>query len=373
MSTRHDIAIGLFFSQGMSAKKWQDLGFLSRELRLYRALHEKLGRIVFFTYGNDSVEKQVLAASSIEVIAKKKSAGNVLYSFLLPIFCAKEIRTLDILKTNQMEGAWTAIIAKIFFGKKVIVRCGYEWLRFAQMQGKSVLQRSIKWMIEWVCYHLADAIILTSQGDAVYVHTTFGIPHKKITIVPNYINTDVFCPQQVQKNRKKIVAVGRLTSQKNFEELLHAVDGLDVDLDIYGQGELLPQLQEIAQKISHARINFKGVVSNEMLPHILSEAQLFVQPSLYEGNPKTILEAMACGSCVIGADVVGIQEIIQHKKTGILCATDSASIREAIEKNINDVDTVARFGKAARAYIEHHFSLQYVVDSEVTLYNALMK
>ena len=74
-----------------------------------------------------------------------------------------------------------------------------------------------------------------------------------------------------------------------------------------------------------------GNVLHRLLPEILNSGALVILPSHYEGYPKTVLEAMACGLPVIGTDVRGIRELIRHGVTGWLCGTDSASIRAAIQ------------------------------------------
>ncbi len=94
---------------------------------------------------------------------------------------------------------------------------------------------------------------------------------------------------------------------------------------------------------------------------------IFVLPSFYEGHPKALAEAMACELPVIGADSVGIREMIKHGETGYTCATDPDSIREAIRELIADPDLCTRLGRNARRYIQENYALDKIASLEATL------
>jgi predicted O-methyltransferase YrrM len=77
-------------------------------------------------------------------------------------------------------------------------------------------------------------------------------------------------------------------------------------------------------------VEFLGTRPHAELPALLNRSAAFVLPSLYEGNPKALVEAMACGVPAIGARVPGIQEIVRHRETGYLCGTSADEIRAAM-------------------------------------------
>ena len=92
----------------------------------------------------------------------------------------------------------------------------------------------------------------------------------------------------------RIVYVGRLSKEKNLFNLLSALSTTGYQLDLYGDGELKDSLQSRAQKLG-IDAQFKGVVSNSKLPLILNRYNYFILPSISEGMPKALIEAMACG------------------------------------------------------------------------------
>ncbi|MCK4793645.1 MAG: glycosyltransferase family 4 protein, partial [Desulfobacteraceae bacterium] len=138
-----------------------------------------------------------------------------------------------------------------------------------------------------------------------------------------------------------------------------------------GSGEQEEQLRESAIK-DNITANFLGNIPNHELPKILNEHELFILPSLWEGMPKTLLEAMACGCPVLGTDIDGIREVIKHGENGILCNTNSKSIREAIISIMEDKALRHPLAKNARRTIEEEFSLSKLIEKELELYAQLL-
>ena len=91
--------------------------------------------------------------------------------------------------------------------------------------------------------------------------------------------------------------VGRLENQKNFIEFIKTIKNESLEIDIYGDGSLKNKIIEVS-KSENVKVNLLGTISNEKLLDIYPKYKLFVSSSLYEGNPKTILEAMAAGCLV---------------------------------------------------------------------------
>lgn len=160
--------------------------------------------------------------------------------------------------------------------------------------------------------------------------------------------------------------MGRLDEHKNPLGLLQAVAGLNVHLVMMGNGTLQPKVEALAGELD-LDITLIQRVSHMELPHYLNQASLFVLLSFYEGHPKTLLEAMACGLPVIGTDVPGIREVTHHHETGYLCGTSPEEIRAAIQDVLSDADLRARTGCSAREFVVEHLALERVVGMELAL------
>jgi len=348
---------------------------IDREVAIYNELSKYFKHIYFFTYGDeDDLRFKSHLPHNITIIPqkfvpKKLKANSLLYSCLLPIIHRKILKNVDILKTNQMFGSWSAALAKLLYRNKLVVRTGYMWsVNFANEYPKSRKRLLIK-SAERFAYKIADTAITTSESNFNYVEQNYR-PRGHI-LIPNYVETDVFKPLNRTKNKGSICFIGSLYHAKNPLALLEALKGLPYVIDFVGSGPQSTQLQEVARN-NGVKANFLGNIPNHELPEILNQHELFVLPSLWEGMPKTLLEAMACGLPVIGTNVTGIREVIKDGENGILCDTEPNSIRQAITHLMENEKLKERLGENARKTIEQRFSLTKLVDKELELYGQLL-
>jgi len=362
--------LALFFTAGVSLKTWHDIGMIDREVAIYNELSKKYFKhIYFFTYGDkEDLKFKSYLADNITIIPKKYISNSLLYSFMMPFIHHKILKDVDILKTNQMWGSWSAILAKLFYRKRLIVRTGY------MLSINSTMSNSkIKWIakaIERVAYKFADAVITSSQSNFEYVEKNYH-PSGIHALIPNYIETDIFKPLNGNKVKGSICFVGRLNQEKNLCALLKALKGLPYTLTIIGSGNEEEKLRKLANE-NEINVNFLGNIPNHALPKILNEHELFILPSLYENMPKTLLEAMACGMPVIGTNVKGINEVIEHGENGILCDTNADSIRDAIISLMENEELMQELGENARKTIVENYSLSNLAEKELELMEKLI-
>ena len=110
--------------------------------------------------------------------------------------------------------------------------------------------------------------------------------------------------------------VGRLEKQKFFERIINELKNSKIEIDLYGEGSQKKYLIELA-KINNVNLNLKGKIDNDELIKIYANYKLFVSTSLYEGNPKTVLEAMSMGCLVLALRNNAIEELIHNNKNGL--------------------------------------------------------
>jgi glycosyltransferase involved in cell wall biosynthesis len=172
--------------------------------------------------------------------------------------------------------------------------------------------------------------------------------------------------------------VGRLSAEKNIEGILDALGILQArahavpKLVIIGDGQLKPVLLAKANELA-LPVSFLGSVPNEQLPGFLRSADAFILPSLYEGHPKALLEAMSCGLVCIGSDVKGIRQEIRHGQNGYLCRTSAESIANAIEAVVDDPVLQVELGKRARQYVAENYALEKVLQKELAVLEDLLQ
>ncbi len=365
--------LALFFTRGVSLKTWIDLGLFDREKQLYeehlRSGH--LSKVYWLTYGigDAGIANELRAADRLhpDIIVLPMMRffsgkwGYLLYSFLMPLFHRRWLKSADVFKTNQMNGSWSAVIAQWLYHKPLIVRTGYTASLFAEKQANMKSKRNYERM-ERFAYRYADIGVVASHADKQYICAKYHISPAKIEVLHNYVNTAVFCPADCKKYADRIIFVGRLQPQKNLFNLIEAVANNNLTLDIYGEGELRDKLEVLAKKLG-AKVNFMGVVPNQQLPYILNRYRYYILPSFYEGTPKTLLEAMACGLVCIGTDVEGINNIIEDGVSGYLAkGTRTQALIEVIKRAAKlPHDFVAAEGTRL---VRNNFSLETVVSRE---------
>ena len=382
----------LTFTYGVSLSDWNDKGIITREISLYKKLIDNnKNKIYFLTYGtdNDNVYSALLERIFIipvfDKITSRIPKFHFIKSLLLPIKLKKLFNDVDIIKTNQIRGSWIACIAKILFGKMIIIRGGYEWLsRYKGYAMKNGIKNYLKYLINYIwiflnelfAYRLADGIILTNKEDITFIVKCFKLKKKnkmgKIKCIINFVDTDIFKPLSVIKKEKHIIFIGNIKKVKNLENLCKAFKGLNgFCLDIIGNGPGTKILKDMVRELD-LKVNFLGTFPNDKIPEILNQYEIFILPSSYEGNPKALLEAMGCGIACIGSDIQGINSIIKHKENGYLCGTSVIEIRKAIETLGGDEKLRSKLGKNARKYIIENCSLNSIAQQEYHFYRKIL-
>jgi glycosyltransferase involved in cell wall biosynthesis len=362
----------VFFTRGMSLGGWQRAGILDRELALYRGLLPHLEQLAFVTYGGADELAFASDVPGIEILPNRWGLPSNLYSAVSPFLHRRVLRQATIFKTNQINGAWSGVIAKRLFGRKLVVRCGYVWSDFVARQHPHNWRHAIALRLERAAFRAADVVIVAAEADRRTIVERYGLDVRRVHVNPNYVDTSLFRPMsEVVREPGRVTFIGRFVDQKNVLALVEAVEGLpDVSLCLIGDGPLRDQLEASAGGRG-INVKFFGRLPQAELPELLNRSSVFILPSHYEGNPKALLEAMACGVPVIGARVPGIQEILVHGENGYLCGTSPAEIRAALQAVLGDAVLRQRISTGAMAYARAFCPVEPAVTRELALLRSL--
>ncbi len=374
-SSLDNVHLALFFTRNVSLRLWDQIGMFDREIALYRRLQKHGVVISFVTYGDATDQDYARAIPGIRILSNRLGLPNKVYRYVIPVLHGSTLRKVDIFKTNQMDGGQYALSAARLWHKSLVARCGYLWSYNAgQRSGQDSAAYKHARKIENQVFGRANQIVVTTERMAQDIVSRIPTASRRITIIPNYVDTSLFAPiEPAPKRLFDLIFVGRLNPEKNLPALLEAIAPLGVNIALVGRDflenpePLRPYLAGLGDKV-----HLLGSVPNSQLPHILNQARCLILPSLYEGHPKTLIEAMACGLPVIGADSPGIREIIEHGENGLLCGTDPVSIRATVEELIGDPTLQMRLGRNARQYALDHTSLDRVLDMELSMLRKVM-
>lgn len=368
--------IALFFTYNTSLKTWVENGMFDREVLLYQKLAEKKVDVTFITYGDATDYTYQSKIPNIKILplyehitAPTGRLQRFIHSFKLSSLLKDQWKQFDLMKTNQMYGAWIPAQARKINQTPFLVRSGYELYESSIQDKRSWVNQTATYFLSKLIYKSGHKVVVTSQDIANSVHKRFSIPKSKILIFPNYIDTELFKPTWAKKNNR-LLCVGRLHKQKNLDLLIQAAKYNNVGLDIVGDGPLENELKKLSAA-QQADVNFLGSYSNDQLPNIINQYLGFILCSNWEGCPKTLLEAMSCGAACIGTNVPGIKNLLVHNKSGLICEPEQESLNQCIKELISSEDLRKRLGKEARKYIEEHCSIDAILEKELALYKEL--
>jgi glycosyltransferase involved in cell wall biosynthesis len=185
--------------------------------------------------------------------------------------------------------------------------------------------------------------LIMAQGEFWKSYFSSFCESTKIRVISNWISNEAESyklPLLIEaKENIELVFIGWLAYRKNVKCLLRAMlllkeEGVNVKLDIYGEGPLeLEVLNFISANNLENFIFLKGWASSQLKQKIYKRQPILVLPSIFEGMPNVVLEAMAYGLPVIASDIVTIPELIEHGTNGLLFkSNDEVSLAIQIKK-----------------------------------------
>ncbi len=342
MSRDHATAptLAVFLSYRGSLTSWARANILWRELALYEHYLRRgiFDRVLLFSYDpKDHALLESLRAAKpslkrLVLLTPRSEQGAFLYSLLGLFRHSAVLSRADWIKTNQISGSWSALMAATLTGRPLMLRLGYllsRRFRLNGQHGRAALAR----LAEELAYTGASVIVTTSKQSVEILAARRSIA-RKLRHLPSYIDFDTFTAKQSYDFSAPVLFVGRLEPQKNVLNLARACRRIGHPLDIIGSGSLEPELRALADQPG-AAIRLLPPVPNEMLAKRLHDYSVYALPSLHEGLPKSLMEAMACGLVCVGTAIPGIDDLIEDGRTGYLAPSGeidelAAALRRAL-------------------------------------------
>ena len=198
----------------------------------------------------------------------------------------------------------------------------------------------------------ASRVVVFSEAQSQLVQQKYQVREDRVSIIPNGVREDFFYKgTRTLHARPRILFVGRLSPQKNVIQLLQALVGVSERFEVFivGDGELRPELEQFAKDMELKNVHFTGRADGKEVVNFYAQSDIFVLPSLHEGMPLVLLEAMAMGLLPVVTDVPGSREIITDNKNGLIVPlNDSVSLQNKLLKLRNDSKTYKKLTEHAR-------------------------
>lgn len=234
------------------------------------------------------------------------------------------------------------------------------------------------WWTEKVIYNTVDCLLTNSEQIQQHLYQLY--PNRYIISIPNILELPAEAWIQKQKDNvdeKLIVCVGRFAPEKGHRYLIEAL-GLLNQKDVkwrctfLGQGELESELRALSAEHNLSdKVVFPGFcedVYSELL-----KSDVFVLPSLHEGSPNALIEAMGIGMPCIASDVGGIRDLIENENNGICVpAQDSEALASALHRILTEPEFSNELGKNARTTIQQKFNTATSIQRLEEIYQSFL-
>ncbi len=242
---------------------------------------------------------------------------------------------------------------------------------------RSALFRGLETLINKLVIRAADIVVVTDPLSQSYLEG-IGVQVGRIVKLPNASFIPIQRPTR-KRSDFRVASIGRISPKKNLGVLLRAFQmacdtiGESARLLIVGDGPCLGHLKALARQL---RIEDKTVFLGPRwdVLYILSEVDVFVLPSLIEGSPLSVLEAMAAGVPMIASDIPSVREIISHDINGVLVPPKSVEgFARAITMVYKDPAKAEALSQAAREHIERFHDPEVVFPKLLEVYRRAVK
>jgi glycosyltransferase involved in cell wall biosynthesis len=212
------------------------------------------------------------------------------------------------------------------------------------------------------------------------------LPPERILVIHNGVDVRSFSLPRGAFRRSEgipaectvITTVGRLDTQKGLPYLLEAAELVtrghpEVRFLVVGEGPRRGDLVRHRDRLGLTeRVWFLGFRTD--VPQILADSDVFVLPSLWEGLPIALLEAMAAGLPVVATDVPGVTEVVTDGETGLVVpGKDVGALAGALSRLLDDPDLRLGLARAGRRKVEEEFGWEKVVATTMSLYERLLR
>ena len=378
---KNSIAFVMTWRVGIS--EWELLGISERETKLWREYYERGWNVcVVTTSGRDSKRRKELEEkySDFTILFLGQNSFNILNLKGIILFGIRSRRLVrlggkSIVRTNQLLGSHTAAFLKILGNGQLVIRQGFNAVDNTEASASVEKYKIFLLKIyEKIFVRKAISLEFTSVESARRTLERTRV-NKPYSVIPNFVDLELWGRDR-EKNypnasdKLTIGFFGRLEKEKNLLNLMAAVAQVSgVELVIIGNGSLEREISEKAQ-IDPSKFKISKRKKQEEIKLIAKHWDFAVFPSIFEGNPKAILEMLLLGIPVLATNVRGINEIVIHGENGFL--VDGVEIDNIVKllelAKESSFETRRILSINGKNLITKNYGLKRIVDSQIQTY-----
>jgi glycosyltransferase involved in cell wall biosynthesis len=290
----------------------------------------------------------------------------------------------DIIHTHKYKDNVLGVTAAAAMGVPGVVRVihgmtePFRGIAYVKMMGYELVDRLVTWA-------RVNKVIAVSRDIEVAVRKIYG--DRKVVQIHNGVNLEKVIASQDRETVRRgigirphdhmIGTVGRLTPVKGHDVLLRAMSSIaktmkNVKLLIVGDGPLMPALKKLVHALA---IENQVILAGQRhdVYDLVNCLDVFALPSLHEGIPMVLLEALALKRPVVASRVGGIPEVVKHKVSGLLVTAGNVEeLEQGIVSLLTDRSCAMGLGQAGREWVEQEFSATVMARRTAYLYSSMI-
>ena len=325
-----------------------------------------------------------------------KDANPALQAIATDLAIAEQLHGVDVVHTHTWYANMAGHTASLLYGTPHIVSAhSLEPLRPWKAEQLGGGYQISSWA-EKTAYEAAAAVIAVSDGMRADVLRAYpDVDPAKVVTIRNGVDTSKFAPNpnpsvldEFRITGRYALFVGRITRQKGLAHLLRAWKNVPSEYGLVlaaGSPDEPGVGNEVAELIAQLQSERKNIWwIKDMLPHdkltaVLTQADLFLCPSIYEPLGIVNLEAMGCETAVLASRVGGIPEVVSDGETGILVeySGDASQFESVLSAKISelmaDPERLVQYGKAGRQRAAEHFGWDAIAQQTIDLYRSVIR
>ena len=376
-----------------------DIGGAQEVVRTLAENLSKLGcKTVVVTFKDGPLRASIEGAGiPVEILPQRKHS-----IVALPLFLSDMWRTrgalLSLVKKHHVNVIQTHLLRSLDFlmlslrlGTDLRIIWTFHNARFELREEHLVKNRWLFKPKRWgyrTLYTLGARVVsrlvaVSDEVKASMLRTFPGIQPEKIISISNSVDLNRYGERSgrpvlrrelgINEQNKMALVVASLKEQKGHRFLLEALPDVIREFPglmvfIVGDGHLRAALEAQTWSL-HLENNVRFLGNRHDIPALLAASDLFILPSLWEGLPMALIEAMASGLPVIASCVSGTSEVMRDRETGLLVEPgQSAELKSAILNMLSNPVAALEMGKAARRRVEQRFGAQQQAREHLDLY-----
>lgn len=330
---------------------------------------------IAYIYGEGELRKEYQFNGNVEIVDLTHK-GKFSYFSLFKLIGLIKRESIDLVHTHLVHaGILGKLAAKLSRVKHIVSTRHYG---FHHNENKFLYR------IEDFLTKSASVVIAISNAVKDHLLAKKIVSEDKIVVIPNAIDLNRIQSRRVKHDNNHdrnpvIGSVGRLHPQKDFTTLLDSMKIViqsfpKAHLEIIGDGSLRADLETYTKDLAlDGNVTFRGKQPNQTVLQRMSEWDLFVMSSIWEGFGIALIEAMALEKAIVATKVEGIREVVDDGETGYLVPPrqPEALARKIIELLSND-ETRREMGRRGKAKAEQQFSIATYVEQITKIYDSLL-